>query len=302
MLAPKRISSFLRALARTPKTADGRFGLGLNPVSRRLQTDRTLLQSRAVSDAPRISVLISSYNNARFVEKKLAEIKRQTWFAEVEFLFIETASPERERELFAPFCHEHPNCRVIATDERKSLYEAWNIGWREAKAPIVCYSNMDDAMHPRLLENVVTAMERERWAAATVLIAKQPMDAHWNDWSRANGLSLSTRPGPFGAWRRELSDSVGWFDERFVVAGDKEFWSRLAAANLRVGLIPKVLYLYTRNPESLSLNTRRTEQWQQEKVLLADTEPEWPAALRRRIRWIRLARKLMPSRYSVAVP
>ena len=262
----------------------------------------TLLHSRAVSDAPRISVLISSYNNARFVEKKLAEIKAQTWFTRAEFLFIETASPERERDLFAPFCREHSNCRVIAIDERRSLYQAWNLGWREARAPIVCYSNMDDAMHPRLLEEVADAMECERWDAATVLIAKQSMDAHWNDWSRVDELSLSTRPGPFAAWRRELSESVGWFDERFAVAGDKEFWSRLVSANLRVGLIPKVLYLYTRNPESLSQSTRASDQWAREKALLSATSSEWPPALRRRIRWIRLARRLMPSRYSVALP
>lgn len=254
-----------------------------------------------MSDAPRISVLISSYNNARFVEKKLAEIRAQTWFARAEFLFIETASPERERELFAPFCRQHSNGRIIATDERKSLYEAWNLGWRQARTPVVCYSNMDDAMHPRLLEEVCTAMERERWHAATVLIAKQSMDARWNDWACANELSLSTRPGPFGAWRREISERVGWFDERFSVAGDKEFWSRLSGTpGLRVGLIPKVLYLYTKNPESLSLDARRSDRWQHEKALLAETGSQWPPALRRRIRWIRFARALMPSRYSVA--
>ena len=255
-----------------------------------------------MTDAPRISVLISSYNNARFVAKKLAEIRAQTIFRKAEFLFIETASPERERALFDPFCRGHPNCRVIAIDERKSLYQAWNLGWREARAPLVCYSNMDDAMHPRLLEEVVIAMERERWDACTVLIAKQSMDEYWNDWSRVNRLPLSTRPGPFAAWRKELSDTVGWFDERFLVAGDKEFWSRLARHNLRVGLIPKVLYLYTRNPQSLSANTRQSERWQQEKALLAETNSGWPAAIRRRIRWIRLARALMPSRYSVAFP
>jgi len=40
--------------------------------------------------------------------QKLAEIEAQTWFAHAEFLFIETASPERERELFTPFCRETP--------------------------------------------------------------------------------------------------------------------------------------------------------------------------------------------------
>jgi GT2 family glycosyltransferase len=260
------------------------------------------MHSRDVTGAPRISVLISSYNNARFVAKKLAEIKAQTWFEHAEFLFLETGSPERERELFAPFCAEHSNCRVLATDERKTLYQAWNLGWRYARAPLVCYSNMDDAMHPRLLEEVVTAMERERWDAGTVLIAKQPMDEGWNNWARASHLPLSTRAGAFAAWRRELSERVGWFDERFAVAGDKEFWHRLAAANLRIGLIPKVLYLYTRNPDSLSLAARQSERWEKEKELLAQTKSEWPAALRRRIRFIRIARAFVPARYSADLP
>ncbi len=255
-----------------------------------------------MTEAPRIAVLISSYNNARFVAKKLAEILAQTWFNRAEFLFIETASPERERESFAPFCREHSNCRLITTDERKSLYGAWNLGWRAARAPVVCYSNMDDAMHPRLLEEVGVAMERECWDACTVLIAKQSMDAKWNDWSRVDDLSLSTRPGPFTAWRRDLSERLGWFDERFVAAGDKEFWSRIAAAKLRVGLIPKVLYLYTRNPASLSLDARKSEKWQREKIMLAEAKSQWPAAIRRRIRWIRVLRALMPSRYTVPLP
>jgi len=255
-----------------------------------------------VTETPRISVLISSYSNARFVAKKLAEVRAQTWFRECEFLFIETGSPERERELMAPFCQDHAHCRLLTSDDRRSLYQAWNMGWREARAPIVCYSNMDDTMHPRLLEEVGQAMSARRWDACTVLIAKQSMDEHWNDWSRACRLSLSTRPGPFAAWRRELKDSVGLFDERFVAAGDKEFWSRLVSAKLRVGLIPKVLYLYTRNPESLSLTARQSQRWQQEKALLHETGPEWPAAMRRRIRWIRMLRRVVPSRYTAELP
>ena len=128
--------------------------------------------------SPRISVLISCYNNACFVAKKLAEIRAQTWFDRAEFLFIETASPGRERELFEPFCREHSNCRLLALDERKSLYEAWNIGWREARASIVCYSNMDDTMHPRLLELVVTAMEREQWALDDIVCDEEAIERH----------------------------------------------------------------------------------------------------------------------------
>ncbi len=256
-----------------------------------------------VNRAPRISVLISSYNNARFVAKKLAEVSAQTLFNHAEFLFIETASPERERELFEPFCREHPNCRVIATDERRNLYEAWNLGWREARAPIVCYSNMDDAMHPRLLESVVREMEARPLDVCTTLIVKQPMDEEWNSWEpkRLAKLPLSTRFGPFTAWRNELRNALGEFDERFLAAGDKEFWSRIARAKLSVGLIPKILYLYTRNPGSLSLALRKTERWQKEKALLNEMKLTWPASLRWQVRTIRARRAVQP-RFGIVPP
>jgi GT2 family glycosyltransferase len=111
----------------------------------------------------RISVLISTYDNRRFVEKKLVEIGRQTIFDQAEFIFVVTASPGHERNLLSPFCAGHPNCRLLALDERKTLYEAWNLGWDAATAPLVCNSNMDDAMHPRLLETVADTMERRPW-------------------------------------------------------------------------------------------------------------------------------------------
>jgi len=49
------------------------------------------------------------------------------------------------------------------------------------------------------------------------------MDEQWNDWSRASRLPLSTRPGAFAAWRRELSERIGWFDERFSSRATKSF-------------------------------------------------------------------------------
>ena len=99
-----------------------------------------------------------------------------------------------------------------------------------------------------------------------------------------------------------MSATAGWFDERFQIAGDKEFWSRVTSGGRRVGLVPKVLYLYTRNPQSISVTARQSDRWQREKALLAETNPGWPAAMRRRIRWIRCVRALIPSRYSVELP
>ncbi|HMJ92089.1 MAG TPA: hypothetical protein VK530_19865, partial [Candidatus Acidoferrum sp.] len=130
----------------------------------------------------------------------------------------------------------------------------------------------------------------------TALIVKQPMDDEWNSWepARIAKLPLSTRFGPFTAWRNELRTTLGEFDERFIAAGDKEFWSRITRAKVSVHLIPKILYLYTRNPGSLSLALRKSERWQKEKALLQEMKLTWPASLRWQVRTIRARRAVQP--------
>ena len=85
----------------------------------------------------RISCIISTYCDAGYVCKKIEEIERQTIFDEVEFIFIETGSPERERDEIFPYTEKYSNIRLLATDDRRSLYEAWNMGWVEAADLII---------------------------------------------------------------------------------------------------------------------------------------------------------------------
>jgi len=201
-----------------------------------------------------ISVLISTYDDRELVKKKLLEIQGQTAFERAEFIFIEPASPGKERELLAPFCEQHVNCRLITFEERLGLYAAWNVGWEGATAPLVCVSNMDDTMHPRLLERVLQELSQHDFDLYTVLIAKQGIDAELNSFEpeRLRQLDLSLRPGPFFVWRRDLLEDFGGFDARFEVIGDKDFWARAEDRNLKIGLLAEVLYLYTKHPGQLS--------------------------------------------------
>lgn len=246
---------------------------------------------------PKISVLISTFNDRGYIEKKIAEIETQTAFEQAEFLFLETGSPECERELLAPYCEKHSNCRLITRDERLTLYEAWNLGWSEASAPLVCISNMDDAMHPRLLELTVEHMFANDWDLGSVLIAKQKLDDPERDsWDskRLKPLSLQPRPGAFFAWKRELKDDFGTFDTTFQIAGDKDFWARAVERNLNMGLIPHVLYLYTQHPNQLSKSDRYRSLKEADRQH-ANSKPYphiWPSHLVNKVRWTEKLGKL----------
>ena len=243
-----------------------------------------------MSFQPKITVLISTFNDRGYIAKKTAEIEAQTAFRDAEFLFLETRSPERERELLEPYCKQHPNCRLITRDERLTLYEAWNLGWSEAKAPLVCISNMDDAMHPRLLEITIKQMNAQNWDLGSVLIAKQKLeDPQRDNWlpKRLKPLALQPRPGAFFVWKRELEANFGNFDTSFQIAGDKDFWARAVAKKLKLGIIPHVLYLYTQHPNQLSKGDRyRSLKEADRQHAASKVYPHiWPNELIRKVRW-----------------
>lgn len=250
-----------------------------------------------MSFQPKITVLISTFNDRDYIAKKTAEIEAQTAFKDAEFLFLETGSPERERELLEPYCEQHPNCRLVTRDERLTLYEAWNLGWSEASAPLVCISNMDDAMHPRLLEITIEQMSTHDWDLGSVLIAKQKLeDPKRDNWApkRLKPLALQPRPGAFFAWKRELASSFGNFDTTFQIAGDKDFWARAVAKKLKLGLIPQVLYLYTQHPNQLSKSERyRSLKEADRQHAASKAYPHiWPDRLIRKVRWTEKLGKL----------
>ncbi|CAA6676976.1 MULTISPECIES: glycosyltransferase family 2 protein [unclassified Lentimonas] len=243
-----------------------------------------------------ISVLISTYNDRALVDKKLREIESQTAFSRAEFIFVEPASPGKEREVLEPFCDSHVNCRLITFEERLGLYAAWNVGWEAATAPFVCISNMDDAMHPKLLERVLTEMPKAQSDLFTVLIAKQGIDGDLNSFeeNRLKQLDISLRPGPFFVWRRALQQDSGMFEDRFEIIGDKDFWARAVSRGLKIGLLPEVLYLYTKHPDQLS----KSDAFKARKVadsLLAEKKEYphvWPSGLQRQIGRIRSLRRI----------
>ena len=253
----------------------------------------------------KISVIISTYNDREFVEKKLAEIRQQSIFEDAEFIFVEPDSPQRERELLAPFCEQYPNCRLLALEERVNLFRAWNIGWEQASAPLVCYSNMDDCMHPRLLEYVVRNMNTHDWEVCTVLTARQRLSeiAARDMWSLASlkAMKLFHRPGAFTAWRRSLSDSIGVFDDVYYAAGDKEFWGRIIDRGIKFGLVRKILYLYSKSEHQLSKSPEGEQRRQQDKerLLQAGYRRYWPYRIFPHYTIMRLVFRLYPRRYYV---
>ena len=136
----------------------------------------------------------------------------------------------------------------------------------------------------------------DSWDVATVMIAKQPPHSVSNLWNyhRLNRLGLSKRPGPFFAWKRDLASDFGYFDERFEIGGDKDFWARVSHHKLRIKLIPTILYLYTQHPDQLSKKSEFRQKKLDDRLLGSEKEYPyvWPISLSYKIKFYSFLRRI----------
>ncbi len=168
-------------------------------------------------------------------------------------------------------------------EDRAGLDFARNTGASRATSEIVAYTDDDVLLHPRWLERLVGAFDHPQIQAVTGLVLpaelateaqlhfetywsfgkgyhRQDFDtarfaahAHWvfPAWEVGAGASM--------AFRREIFDRVGFFDERLDVgqagcSGDSEFWYRLLAEGYSCRYEPSsvAFHFHRRTMECLS--------------------------------------------------
>ena len=210
-----------------------------------------------------VSAIVSTYNAERFLRGKLEDLEAQTIARDLEIIVIDSASPQNERAIVAEFQARYPNIRYLRTEQRETVYQAWNRGIRMASGEFVTNANTDDRLRPDAYETLVRALRAHPecvLAYPDMRITEQEnasFEAHtplgFRDWPAYDRLALLELccVGPFPLWRRSLHDEIGYFDERYKSAADYEFWLR-AALRHDFTHVPEFLGLYWLSPETVS--------------------------------------------------
>jgi glycosyltransferase involved in cell wall biosynthesis len=210
---------------------------------------------------PRTSVVIPSYDYARFLPAAIASVLAQT-DADLELLVVDDGSTDGSLEL-ARACRD-PRVRVLAR-AHAGLPAARNAGMRAARGRYLAFLDADDLWEPEKLALQVGVLERE--AAAGLVYARfGVIDAEGR--VRAGGRSLLARK-PSGAilpallrgnvvgtpstvcLRRALVEPGGLrFDETGRYTEDWHFYL-LAATRTRVRHLPRTLAWHRQHDRSM---------------------------------------------------
>ncbi len=189
--------------------------------------------------APRVSVVIPTYNRAPLLRQAIESVLAQS-YRTFEIVISDNCSSDGTASVVHGF--QDLRIRYFRNDRNIGMVPNWNAGIRRARAEYVALLEDDNWWHPRYLERVVQTLDAHPQVAfvhtATCLTDQQGQSvrihkrwdadrrcdglAELRDLMRGNQIFLSTV-----TFRRESIQSAGLFDETIPYAADWEMWLRL---------------------------------------------------------------------------
>ena len=215
-----------------------------------------------------VSAIVSTFNGEAYLRGCLDDLLSQTISDRMEIIVVDSGSRQNEWEIVREYQSEHQNIVYIRTSVRETIYAAWNRAVRAARGKYLTNANTDDRHRRDALERMAAELEARGDVAAVYAdsaVTEAP-NSHFGTaplvgyfrWPDFDGRRLFEvcYLGPQPMWRRDLHSEYGEFDSSFEVAGDYEFWLRLAASE-RFHHIPEVLGLYLVSPGGLENRNRQ---------------------------------------------
>lgn len=196
--------------------------------------------------APLLSVVIASYNYARFLEESIRSMLSQSC-QDFEIIIIDGGSTDDSVDIIRKYASpklksgdvvEQRNSKISywVSEPDKGQSDAFNKGFAKAKGRFLTWLNADDVMLPGTVEKLKIAAERYpkcEWFVGGVLW----LDPEMRIVNCGRGRSFSEiryREGNVSVWgpssffTKRLLDAVGGVDERFHYTMDTDLWLRFA--------------------------------------------------------------------------
>jgi glycosyltransferase involved in cell wall biosynthesis len=228
-------------------------------------------------EAPRISVIVSVYNNAARINPFAAGLERLTDIekAAAEFIFVDCASVDDTGRLLQERLKLASGRGIgslyLRARERETIGRAWNRGIAAARGDYLAFLGIDEMDRPGSLATLAAFLDRRRdvdWvqgnavaidvnAAGSYLRDVAAYDRGF-DSQHLHHLDRCAISHAGALYRRSIHDLVGLYDDTFRTGADTEFKNR-ALPFIRVASVPETLGTFLHYPETAAVRSPTAE-------------------------------------------
>ncbi|MBI5444814.1 MAG: glycosyltransferase [Deltaproteobacteria bacterium] len=195
-----------------------------------------------MSEAPRVSVAMPSFQQVAFLEEAVRSVLDQE-LAGVELLVMDPGSTDGSRELLVALAEEYGERLVVHFEPDRGQSDAVNRALARARGRVLGWLNSDDRLRPGALAKVVGWLDtpEPRWLYGRAGVidasgrASGGLIVRYKNWrgrkfSRLKLLTENFIPQMAVFWNRGLWEQVGGLDLDRHLEMDYDLWLRFAGA------------------------------------------------------------------------
>jgi succinoglycan biosynthesis protein ExoA len=209
-----------------------------------------------------VSVIVPCYNEEKTIFQLLLAIYQQTWpKSDMEVIIADGISKDRTREKIAEFQAGHPDLAVqIVDNDRRNIPAALNSALAAARGEFIVRLDGHSEPAQDYIERCLSDLKAGCGEMVGGIWLIRPGGPDWMAKSIAAASShpfgvgdalyrYATQPVwvdtvPFGAFRRQLIERIGPYDETLLTNEDYEFNTRIRQSGGKIWLDPAIQSAY----------------------------------------------------------
>jgi glycosyltransferase involved in cell wall biosynthesis len=211
---------------------------------------------------PQVSIIVPCYNEQATIRHLLEAILAQSFpRAQIEVIIADGMSTDRTRAEIAEFQRDHPDLALRVVDNpARSIPSGLNRAIGAARGEYLVRLDAHAKPAPDYVERSLAALQAGRgdnvgglwqiepgaqtWVARAIAVAAaHPLGVGGAQY-RVGGAAQAVDTVPFGAFRRDLIERIGFFDETLLSNEDYEFNARIRKSGGAVWFDPAIRSTY----------------------------------------------------------
>lgn len=215
---------------------------------------------------PLVSIIVPVFNVKKYIERCVTALFEQS-FPNIEYIFVDDCSPDDSIDNIKMILQKYPeradSVRFVVHEQNKGIPSARNSGLKAAMGDYIYHCDSDDWVETSLIEDLLNTMQS---SDADIAWCDFNMQVEGSGSSWISESCKEKKEDVISAMLTEKIHSVIWnklvkrelydryairFLDGYAMGDDRNVATKLVSVSNRVKYLPKPLYNYRINPNSI---------------------------------------------------